>query len=285
MIITAQLDTIKMDQEKVIKVLRSILQSCKSGMFIHDLVKEYRVEESTNIPFKTFGFDSFVDFLRTTGCFVVNESNDGLMVLAEQTANSKHVNDFVKGQNNSKKVPRKKRSKLQHPRTPLDIIYENDRAMRYGIQSISKQIQPRGHRRVIGSARVQCRPSAQIQNSIGSQNNSNRRVIGSARVQCGPLAQIRNSIGSQNNSNNRNGQVSVGPANELVTVQKEQSQPTAPVKETQNKQSLGTPTKPANIKLLKFSEALMRAMATQPAELMPEPKPVPQVCIRPNLNK
>lgn len=261
--ITAQLDTIQMDQEKVVKVLRSILLSCKSGMFIHDLVKEYRVEEATKIPFKTFGFDSFVDFLRTTGGFVVTETKDGLMVSAEQTANSEHVNDSVKGQNCSKKVRRKKRSKLQHPRTPLDIIYEDDHTMRYGIQLIRKQIQPRGHRR----ARVQCGPSsAQIlqNNLIGSQHNSNRRVIGSARVQCGPLAQLRNSIGYQNNgSNNRNGQ--------LVTVN-----------ETQNKQSLGTPTKPANSKLLKFSQALIRAMETQPDELMPKPKP--KVCIRPNLN-
>lgn len=260
-----------MNREKVIKSLRSILLACKSDLAIHDLVKQFREWEETNIPFREFGCDSFVDFLRESGCFVLKATNDGLVVSAKQMANSKHVNDFVKEQNVSSKTRkplRKKRSKLQHPRAPLEIIYENDHAMRYGIQTIRKQIQARGF----------------------------QRAIGSARVQSGPLTQTQNSIGSQNGSNNRTNNVSVGTAYKVVTVQvpvqpEQQSQPTAPVNDIQNEQSLGTATKPANFRLSKFSQALTRALVAEPADLMPlkqqskpepDPDPQPQVWNHPN---
>lgn len=251
-----------MDRENVIKALQSILLSCKSGMVIHDLVKEFRETEGSNIPFRTFGCDTFVDFLRASGCFVVKPTEDSLVVLANQTANSKHVIDFVKGQTVSKKTRkllRKKRSKLQYPRTPLDTIYENDRAMRYGTQPIRKRMQP------------QC----------------DRRATGSGGFRREPLTQTQNPVCSQNNSNNRTDQGSVVSGREVVTVQERQSQPTAPAKNIQNERSLATTTKPVNCKLSKFSQALMGAMVTKPADLMPlrqQSKSVPesQVCIHPD---
>lgn len=185
--------------EHVVEVLRIILLACKSDMAIDDLVKHFHEWEGTNFPFQEFGCDSFVDFLRRCYHFVLKSTNDGLMVSLKQTANPKHVNDFIKEQNLS----------------PLEIIYENDRAWRYGIQSISKQIQPRGHRRA------------------------------PARIQCGPLLQI---IRSKNFSNNRIDNVSVGPP-----------------------------------RLSTFSQALMRAMETEPTDSEPEPKPPPQVCIHSNI--
>lgn len=204
-----------MDRENVIMVLQSILLSCKSDMDVYDLFQEFRKNLEFNISIRTF-----VDFLHTCGCFVIKPTNDGLMVWSK--------------------------SKLQYPRTPLEIIYENDRAWRYGIQSISKQIQPRRNQRAVGTAGVQRRPLAQTQKSIGSQNNSNNRIDRS----------------------------SVGPVNEVITVQ----EPVQPVQE-RNEQSDGTTTK--NYKLSKFSQALMRAMAAEPDDLMPlpEPDPEPQVCI------
>lgn len=79
-------------------------------------------------------------------------------------------------------------------------------------------------------------------------------------------------------------QGSVVPPHEVVTVQERQSQPTAPAKNTQNEQSLGTIPKPVNCKLSKLSRVLMRAMVTKPADLMPlrqqfKPEPESQVCI------
>lgn len=218
MFITAARGAIKMDREYVIMVLQSILLSCKSDMDVHDLFQEFRENFEFNISIRTF-----VDFLHASGCFVITPTNDGLMVWSK--------------------------SKLQYPRTrtPLEIIYENDRAWRYGIQSIRKQIQPRRNRRAVGTAGIQRRPLTQTQ---------------------------KKSIGYQNNSNNRIDRGSVGHVNEVITVE----EPMRPAQE-RNAQRDCTTTK--HCKLSKFSQALMRAMATEPDDLMPlpEPDPEPQVCI------
>lgn len=109
-----------MDGETVIKALKSILLTRETGMFIHDLVKEYRETEGTKIPYQALGYNSFLEFLRASDSFNVAMTNrNAFFVTAKPSASSKHVTDLIKGQHSNKYANH------QSQRMPLELIDEN----------------------------------------------------------------------------------------------------------------------------------------------------------------
>lgn len=110
-----------MDGEKVIKSLKSLLLSRKTGMFIQDLVKEYRDTENSKIPFQELGYNSFLDLLYASDSFNVTKTEKNeFFVTAKPSSHSKHVTDLVKGQHSNKN------SKHKSPCMPLESIDENE---------------------------------------------------------------------------------------------------------------------------------------------------------------
>lgn len=96
-----------MDVESVIKSLRSILVARETGMLMQDLVKEYNESEGTQIPYRKLGYNSLLELLRASDRFDVNQTEkNNYFVTAKPSANSKHVNDFVKKQNSKHKSQR-----------------------------------------------------------------------------------------------------------------------------------------------------------------------------------
>lgn len=90
-------------KNEVIKSLRSLLNSTKTGLLEKQLRRDYREFEGIEIPYKSFGYSSLLDFLRATNEFDFVTTNDGIVVLAKLTETSQHVVDLVGTQNRVKK--------------------------------------------------------------------------------------------------------------------------------------------------------------------------------------
>lgn len=94
-----------MDAEKqaVIKEIRCLIVTCKNGLYLKRLVKEYKETTGEYIPFRKFGFDSMEAFLRSTNQFILTSCNGDFVLMAKPTEKSAHIAKLVHGQNNTKK--------------------------------------------------------------------------------------------------------------------------------------------------------------------------------------
>lgn len=64
--------------------------------------------EGYEIPYKSFGYHSLLDFVRDSGQFDWYTTNDGIQIQARASKNSQHIVDLVGSQN---RVRRKKTTK------------------------------------------------------------------------------------------------------------------------------------------------------------------------------
>lgn len=59
--------------------------------------------EGCEIPYKSFGYNSLLDFLRTSGEFDLYSTNEGMQIRARVSQNSQHIVDLVGSQNRDRR--------------------------------------------------------------------------------------------------------------------------------------------------------------------------------------
>lgn len=87
----------------VVKTLRSLLNSTQNGLVERQLWRDFREMEGYAVPFKEFGFRTFVDFLKSTNEFELINTQDGYHIRAKLTQESIHIAELVSAQNRVKK--------------------------------------------------------------------------------------------------------------------------------------------------------------------------------------
>ncbi|XP_071390141.1 tudor domain-containing protein 7A [Centroberyx affinis] len=95
------------DGESIKKMLRSVLQSSKSGVSVSRLQSEYRSLCGENIPLRKLGYPTLEDFLRSIPSVVRMEYRMGeLTCFAAVCKETAHIAELVAKQKNSKKPGR-----------------------------------------------------------------------------------------------------------------------------------------------------------------------------------
>ncbi|XP_018370811.1 PREDICTED: tudor domain-containing protein 7 [Trachymyrmex cornetzi] len=92
-----------MDQEEVIKKLRSCLISCKGGIKLENLRTDYRVITGELLPFKQLGYSSVEAFIRNVPDVTVTKKNGELFVEALPSKTSAHLTKLVSRQKSTKR--------------------------------------------------------------------------------------------------------------------------------------------------------------------------------------
>lgn len=87
----------------VVKTLRGLLNSTPNGLLERQLRRECKEMEGCEIPYKSFGCNTLLDFLRTSNQFELSTTNDGVVVQAKLTQSSMHVVELVGTQNRAKR--------------------------------------------------------------------------------------------------------------------------------------------------------------------------------------
>lgn len=70
--------------------------------------------EGCEIPYKSFGYTTLLDFLRASGEFDLYSTNDGMQIRARVSQNSQHIVELVGSQNRD----RRKKSTKSMPFVP-----------------------------------------------------------------------------------------------------------------------------------------------------------------------
>lgn len=78
--------------------------------------------EGHEIPYKSFGYNTLLDFLRASNEFDLITTNDGMLVYARVSQNSQHIVELVGMQNRQK---RKKTTTKSMPFAPRFTSYAN----------------------------------------------------------------------------------------------------------------------------------------------------------------
>ncbi|XP_011630819.1 tudor domain-containing protein 7 [Pogonomyrmex barbatus] len=106
-----------MDIDEVIKNLRSCLISCKGGIKLDDLKKDYHMVAGEILPFKKFGYSSVDAFVRDIPDVSVIKKNGELYVEAVPSKTSAHLTKLVSRQKARRKIrPQKKWTPSRHNR-------------------------------------------------------------------------------------------------------------------------------------------------------------------------
>lgn len=105
-----------MDEKSVIKTVCALLTSAKNGLLTAEILKDYKETEGTALPFSTFGYATFDEFLKASGKFILTETSKGIKVCAKESKASAHNTKLVKDQNGSKA---KKKTGALSPRRSL----------------------------------------------------------------------------------------------------------------------------------------------------------------------
>lgn len=93
-----------MDQDEVIKNLRSCLISCKGGIKLDSLRKDYFVIAGEHLPFKKFGYSSVEAFVRNIPDVTVVKKNGELYVEAVPSKTTAHLTKLVSRQKGRRKI-------------------------------------------------------------------------------------------------------------------------------------------------------------------------------------
>lgn len=120
------------NMDVVIKTMRGLLNISKNGLAERQLRREFRENEGYDIPYKSFGFNTLLDFLRSSNQFDLTSTNDGIQVRAKLMENSSHLVQMVRGQNCAKKkknakatpfVPRlQSANRNQRPHSKVNLL-------------------------------------------------------------------------------------------------------------------------------------------------------------------
>ncbi|XP_024115808.1 tudor domain-containing protein 7A [Oryzias melastigma] len=115
-----------MDKESIEKVLRAVLQSCKSGISIRSLQSEFHSLCGENIPLRRLGFQTLEDYLKSIPSVVKLEYRMGEMMcfacVCEATA---HIAELVARQKSPKKPARFKNVRYGLKGKPPDPYLPN----------------------------------------------------------------------------------------------------------------------------------------------------------------
>ncbi|XP_076172297.1 tudor domain-containing protein 7 tapas isoform X2 [Ptiloglossa arizonensis] len=103
-----------MDRDEVIKNLRACLISSKGGVKIDHLSRDYKLLIDENIPFRKYGYQTLVAFLRTIPGIKTTEKGGECYVEALPTEESAHITKLIARQ----KAGSKKHKKLVNARRP-----------------------------------------------------------------------------------------------------------------------------------------------------------------------
>lgn len=91
-------------KEAVIKEIRCLIATCKNGLYMKRLWREYKETTGEYIPFREFGFDSMEQFLRSTNQFILRSCDGDFVLMAKPTEESAHILKLIQNQNyNNKK--------------------------------------------------------------------------------------------------------------------------------------------------------------------------------------
>lgn len=93
-------------QQECIKTIRALLNSTKYGLSTNEILNDYAKMEGKPLPFKTFGFNTFDEFLRNSNQFIFNDTKQGYKVTAKTSEDSQHHQQLVQSTKSNR--PKKK---------------------------------------------------------------------------------------------------------------------------------------------------------------------------------
>ncbi|XP_011268042.1 tudor domain-containing protein 7 [Camponotus floridanus] len=93
-----------MDQDEVVKNLRSCLISSKGGIKLDNLRADYRTIAGEPLPFKKFGYSSVEDFIRNVPEVTVTRKNGELYVEATPSKSTAHLTKLISRQKARRKI-------------------------------------------------------------------------------------------------------------------------------------------------------------------------------------
>lgn len=99
----------------VIKTLRGLLNTTPNGMPERQLWRDFRGIEGYEVPYKSYGYRTFIEFLQKSNEFDIANLPDGVHIRAKLSKASIHLAEMVQSQNRSKKK-RSERNILFTPR-------------------------------------------------------------------------------------------------------------------------------------------------------------------------
>lgn len=99
------------------KAIRALLVANKNGLFTREILNDYIKMEGEPVPFESFGYKTFDEFLRDSNQFTLTETRQGIKVTAKPSKAIQHVVEFVKGQNSVK--TKKKTTNMLPPQRGL----------------------------------------------------------------------------------------------------------------------------------------------------------------------
>lgn len=106
--------------EDAIKIIRSILIS-SPNLLVDEIVREYKEMTGESIPFKDFGSNSLIEFLRSSNQFVGRKSAEGIRVSSKVSEDSAHIIGMVRGQNvSAAEKKRRKKTKAKNHRNIMN---------------------------------------------------------------------------------------------------------------------------------------------------------------------
>ncbi|KAL6449346.1 hypothetical protein ACFW04_000747 [Cataglyphis niger] len=93
-----------MNQDEVVKNLRSCLISCKGGIRLDSLRDDYRMVAGESLPYKQFGYSSLETFVRNIPEVIVTKKNGELYVEATPSRTTAHLTKLISRQKTRRKI-------------------------------------------------------------------------------------------------------------------------------------------------------------------------------------
>ncbi|XP_014473418.1 PREDICTED: tudor domain-containing protein 7 isoform X2 [Dinoponera quadriceps] len=104
-----------MDQNEIVKILRSCLISCKGGVKLDNLKADYHMITGESLPYRNFGFSSIEAFIRNISDITVTSRNGELYVDAVPSRTTAHLTKLISHQVQRRKTRRKPQAKKWSP--------------------------------------------------------------------------------------------------------------------------------------------------------------------------
>ncbi|XP_032664575.1 tudor domain-containing protein 7-like [Odontomachus brunneus] len=104
-----------MDQNEIVKILRSCLISCKGGVKLDNLKADYRMITGESLPYRNFGFPSIEAFIRNIPDISVTNRNGELYVDALPSRTTAHLTKLISHQVSRRKTRHRPQAKKWSP--------------------------------------------------------------------------------------------------------------------------------------------------------------------------
>lgn len=180
--------------QAVIKEIRCLIVTCKNGLYLKRLWREYKETTGEYIPYRKFGFDSMPDFLRSTNQFILTSCDGDFVLMAKPTEKSAHISKLVQCQNDTKKKrsdpPRYIRSNYSSGTQQRNY---GSSSTQYGNRSTRYQVQP--------SKPAYQNSSYSTNKSVANDKNNNNNNNYSYQSSIKPAVPFANTTNNNNYSN------------------------------------------------------------------------------------